>query len=220
MFAHLTKLLIHANYCWLQTQCNYNTCINYVHSFGIKLALLFFCSALALMDETPSFENFIKLFLSLCQIEIFSCWGSTLALVTIMNQLYKLDESGLTFTSKNPNSALTRSCSICHGLTSDQPLHHWPALWILSPLILSGRTGSKWQDLKQNKKRLECKSLAEWWRGGGCHIENSGGCARFRIGGCGSISFIMKFYWSTYSNTFKIVKTLHICGILYCRVMI
>ena len=189
MFSHLTKLLIHANYCWLQIQWNYNACISYVHSFGIKLALLLFCSALALMDEIPSFENFIKLFLSLRQVKIFSCWWmSMLALVTMMNKLYKLDESGLTFTSKTLNSALTRSCSIHHGLTSDQPLHHWPTLWILSPLDmiqpyrLKMATKNNLKDLKQNKKSLECKPLAEWWRGD-CHIYNSGGCARFRIGG-------------------------------------
>ena len=134
MFVHLTKIFIHANYCWLQTQHNCISCISYIHSFGVELALLLFCSTHALMDKTLSLENMIKYFLSLHQVKIFSCrWMSMSAVVTMMNQVYKLDESGLTLASKILNSSLTRSPSIRHGLPSDQPLHHWPALWIPLP---------------------------------------------------------------------------------------
>ena len=60
------------------------------------------------MDEILSFENIIKLFLSLRQVEIFSRrWMTTSALVIVMNQVYNLDDSGLTLTSEILNGALT-----------------------------------------------------------------------------------------------------------------
>ena len=60
------------------------------------------------MDEILNFENIIKLFLSLRQVEIFSCrWMSTSALVTVMKQVYNLDDNGLILTSQTLNGVLT-----------------------------------------------------------------------------------------------------------------